>query len=172
MKIYGFFQVPNYLLEIKGLTTIQKMVLISFLRAGNNDAQIFPSYKTIARRCSISESTAKKTVKKLESMNILNVKRRIQDNRNTTNLYTINRKELERMPAYTEDKGSVSHGPGSASHGLGGVSHGLGVVRHTDPIKNPIYKEPGIKKKPNNFSTCRPTENYDHLAIDLFADDT
>ena len=167
----NYFKVPNCLMDIKGLTKNQMLVLFSLLMIGSNGAPVYPSYKTIASRCSISERKAIDTVKELENMNVLSITRRNLNGCNYTNLYDINLDVLYSMPVYTRDKGGAQHAPGTAQHAPG-------VVHDVHPIKNNIDKELNIKKyKPgnsnaNNFSTCRPTKNYNHLAVDLFADDT
>ena len=70
MNPNGYFQVPNYILEMTDLTSNQKLVLICLLRTGNNGAPIYPSYNTIARRCSINRRTAIKVMKQLDAIGV------------------------------------------------------------------------------------------------------
>ncbi len=173
MKIEtNYFKVPNCLMDIKGLTKNQILVLFSLFMTGSNGSPVYPSYKTIARRSRIDARTAKKVTKELENMYIVSVERRSRNNGgNYTNLYEINLDVLYSMPVYNKGKGGGHRPPG-------GDERPPGVVVSDHPIKNNIDKESYIKEykhgncKANNFSTCRPTENYDHLAVDLFADDT
>ena len=164
MYTNGFFQVPNYVLEIN-LTTIQKLVFICLFRTGNQGAAIYPSYETIARRCSISDRTAKKVMKQLEIMGVVHIKRRKIGKRNNTNLYTINLKELERM--YGEQTGNASNvnilksAAPSEYASPGGESPSLPLVNVLYPINNPNSKEPDIK----NHKVWHEDKNPESITI-------
>ena len=159
MKQTGFFKVPNILFDIKELTTYQKLALCYLFRAGNENAPIFPSYKTIAEKCGMNRSTAIKTVQSLETINVLHVRRRKRGYRNNnSNLYAIDEHVLNEMhirSRYKPDPGCFDE--------PGGVCDAPDLVDDTDPIKNQIYKEPDIKNHkvgPTQACAAISFENY------------
>jgi len=134
----GFFKVPNILLEMPDLSVYQKMVLICLMRSGNAGAPIFPGYKTIAARCSISKSTAIKTVRELKELCLINVRVRKIGRTNTSNLYTVNEEMINQMYLKNNTDPVRYSDPG-------GVYRALPLVADTHPRKNHRYKEPDIK---------------------------
>lgn len=67
-----FFQVPHKIFDLT-FTPYQISILLYLLRCAQfKDGQIFPSYKTIARNCHISERTAIRSIKELCKLGIVN----------------------------------------------------------------------------------------------------
>lgn len=58
-------------IETGKLTSDDKILLLYFYRCGNNQADIFPSFLTIAKVCGFSLSTAKRVVRKLTRMKLI-----------------------------------------------------------------------------------------------------
>lgn len=87
----NYFKVSNDIFEM-GLSVHQIVVLTYLSRCGNNDKKIFPSYATIAKKCKIGLSTAKRTVKELVELGLLSKDVRKQEGKscNDTNIYKIN----------------------------------------------------------------------------------
>lgn len=86
----NYFKIPNNIFEL-GLTTYEFVVTTYLLRLENNNSQSFPSYKTIAEKCNISERTAKNVVKSLVGLGLLSkVVRKTKDKKcNDTNVYKV-----------------------------------------------------------------------------------
>jgi len=67
-----------------------KIVYLYLCRCADSEGQAFPSYNTIAEKCSISRSTAIRAIKELKEAGLLSVEQRIEaDGSLTSNLYTI-----------------------------------------------------------------------------------
>lgn len=68
-----------------------KLVLLALADCADDNMQCFPSYSHIAKKSSISISTAKRIVKKLEEMQVLKKQHRFKKGKKATNkqyLYT------------------------------------------------------------------------------------
>ena len=156
-----YFQVPNETLDVR-LTIHQKMVLVYLCRAGNNGAPIYPSYSTIAEKCSMSRAKAISVVNELEGMGILIVERQRKDNYiNSTNLFYIKRDAL----LGAGDTGlhgepqmlSPQCRPPSPQHILPSPQcrppspqHIQGVVHDVDPINNQLIKNQNEEPRKKN----------------------
>ena len=70
-----------------------KIVYLYLCRCADEESQSFPSYNTIAKKCSISRRTAIRAVQELEDVGLLSRDRRTKAKNgklvNTSNLYTI-----------------------------------------------------------------------------------
>lgn len=67
-----------------------KIVYLYLCRCADSEGQAFPSYSTIAEKCSIGRRTAIKAVKELLAVGLLSVEQRTrEDGSLTSNLYTI-----------------------------------------------------------------------------------
>ncbi len=162
----GYFQTPNYILELANFNIYQKMVLICLYRMGNQGASIYPSYRTIAKRCSISRTQAIHVVKELILCGVLNVKKRKKKSRNNTNVYTINSDVLEANYREVRKNHIEDNGNGTQSK-PGSTEDTPRVVNNVYPIKNPSYKElnkknhsAGDAKKSNVFSFQEYIEKF------------
>ena len=69
----NYFRTPNRVFDLN-LTSSEKLVLVYLCRRSNN-AIAFPSYSTIASKCSITRMTAIKSVKTLEDKRLIMVNR-------------------------------------------------------------------------------------------------
>ncbi|CAM3980964.1 helix-turn-helix domain-containing protein [Arcobacter cloacae] len=68
-----------------------KLVLLALADCANDNMQCFPSYSHISKKASISISTTKRIVKKLESMQIIKKENRYKKGKRqqTSNIYTL-----------------------------------------------------------------------------------
>lgn len=82
-----YFQVPNDIFELE-ITATEKLILMYLIRCGNQGSNIFPSYKTIAEKCSLGRRTAINTIQHLEDKGLIKVQQRPKSNNdNYPNLY-------------------------------------------------------------------------------------
>lgn len=138
----GFFIAPNEVFDIEGLNVREKLVLYYLVRCANNHSKAFPSYNTIARKCSVSRVTAIETVKSLVSKKLLaKVERKSDAGDQTSNLYKVMVGSKEALP------GSTGHvPPPSTPH----VPPSTGDV----PYKELSINNYNSKKKPSAKADC------------------
>lgn len=89
-----------------------KLVLLSLADCADDNMQCFPSYSHIARKASISVTTAKRIVKKLEEMKALKKQNRFKKDRTkSSNIYTLNISSINMIPPrkVENDTTIVSH---------------------------------------------------------------
>lgn len=86
----NYFKVSNNIFEL-GLS-IQQIVVVTYIsRCENNNSKAFPSYTTIAEKCGMGVSTAKRTIKELVELGLLSkvVRKTKGKNCNDTNIYKV-----------------------------------------------------------------------------------
>lgn len=71
-----YFKAPNRIFDVEYLSEHAKMVFLYLTRCYNNSNFAFPSFETIAKKCSISKSTAFRAVKELENNGFVTKKKR------------------------------------------------------------------------------------------------
>ena len=81
-----YFQVPNTIFCVN-LTKYELLALVYLCRCNNNGKTAFPSYKTIAKNCSISRNKAIDAIRSLERKELIRVTRRPGNGKNNSNLY-------------------------------------------------------------------------------------
>lgn len=86
----GYFHAPNKIFEYDDLKVHDKVVYLYLCRCGHNSTA-FPSYNTIADKCSVSRSSAMRAVKALLEKGLLikHTRRNSHDERNKSNLYEV-----------------------------------------------------------------------------------
>ncbi len=86
-----FFQVANDIFDLDlGLDIYEKTAYIYLARCANN-SQAFPSYRTIADKCSMSRRKAVYVIDKLIEKDLISkTSRRLGPDRHTSNIYTVN----------------------------------------------------------------------------------
>ena len=109
-----YFQTPNEIFETK-LTVNEKIIYIYLCRCANNGKVAFPSYQTIADKCSISKSTAIRSIKVLVNEGYVIKQYRIkEDGENYSNLYNVSYNigsVTETPPSITQTPPSVIETP-------------------------------------------------------------
>lgn len=68
----NWFKAPNQVFDRQDLTASEKLVVLYLRRCANN-AKAFPSYATIALKCSITRRTAIRSIKGLEEKGIIEI---------------------------------------------------------------------------------------------------
>jgi hypothetical protein len=89
-----------------------KLVLLALADCADDNMQCFPSYSYISKKASISVSTAKRIVKKLEEMKALKKQNRFKKDRTkSSNIYTLNISSINMIPSkkVENDTNIVSH---------------------------------------------------------------
>ena len=82
----GFTQVPNFILENPDLSVGSKVVYAMFLRYAWNDNHCFPGQDTLAKHIGMSIGRVNQFIKELESVGLVEIKKRGQGK---TNLYKL-----------------------------------------------------------------------------------
>lgn len=77
-KINGFTKVPNSFLVRQDINIFEKMIWIILKKHQMNKTMCWPSMKTIGKEARCSETTVKKTIKKLEGKGLI-VKNKIKE---------------------------------------------------------------------------------------------
>lgn len=143
----GFFLGPNEIFDNEAVSVHEKLTYLYLCRCANNSTAAFPSYATIAAKCSISRRKAIECVEQLIEKELLQKTVRRGDSKNMSNLYKILRV--------------------GAPRALGGAQHALGVVQdmHQGGAHGAPYKELII----NNHSYKEPL-NKEHVPDGTSAD--
>ena len=86
----NFFMLPNGIFKFK-LKPRDFTVLACLVKHSNSDYTCFPSYRTIAKECSISQKTVGQALKTLSTKRLIKIlNRRREDGSKSSNLYRIN----------------------------------------------------------------------------------
>ncbi len=87
----GIYTLPNLSDKAKG-------VYVYLSRIADNDGYCFPFHKTIATRCSISESAVRKAITELEANGLLTkVVRRVSRRGGSSNIYQLHKVEITKV---------------------------------------------------------------------------
>lgn len=85
----NFFMVPNEIFKYK-LKPRDFTVLACLVKHSDNDYTCFPSYRTIAKECSISQKTVGQALKTLSNKKLIEISnRKREDGSKSSNLYRI-----------------------------------------------------------------------------------
>ncbi len=96
----GWFGIDKTIMELPKLSQNGKKVYVYLSRIADKDGYCFPFYKTIAKRCSISESTVAKAIRELEGAELLIKRQRVSRRGGSSNLYQVRKiKSQETMPS-------------------------------------------------------------------------
>ncbi|GGD43416.1 hypothetical protein GCM10012288_17150 [Malaciobacter pacificus] len=87
-----------------------KLVLLALADSADDNMQCFPSYAHIARKASISVSTAKRAIEKLEKIKALKKQNRFKKNKKeqTSNIYTLTIGSINMTLGQNDTRGSVT----------------------------------------------------------------
>ena len=85
----NFFMLPNEIFELK-LKPRDFTVLACLVKHSNSDCTCFPSYRAIAKECSISQKTVGQSLKVLSNKRLIEISnRKRNDGSKSSNLYHI-----------------------------------------------------------------------------------
>lgn len=88
----GWFYSYNIIFELS-LSEHAKLIYLYLCRCADNESQSFPSYNDMAKKCSVSQKTAIRAIKELETHGLIHHKQRTISRGEklslTSNLYTI-----------------------------------------------------------------------------------
>lgn len=99
----GYFFGPNEIFDHEKTDVYEKLVYLYLCRCANNSTSAFPSYQTIAEKCSMSRRKAVNVIDSLVEKKLLSKTVRRGDEKNQSNLYKV-------LSA------SAHHAPPSAQH--------------------------------------------------------
>lgn len=86
----NFFMLPNGIFELK-LKPRDFTVLACLVKHSDSDCTCFPSYRTIAKECSISQKTVGQALKVLSDKRLIEISNcKREDGSKSSNLYRIN----------------------------------------------------------------------------------
>ncbi|WP_375104090.1 conserved phage C-terminal domain-containing protein [Paenibacillus sp. RS8] len=170
----GFFIGPNEIFDRDDAGTHVKIVFLYLCRCANNSTVAFPSYNTIAAKCSMSRRKAIECVEWLVENKLLEKIIRRGEEKNGSNLYKIIR-------------GGAPHALGGAQHApdvvhsmhQGGAPHAPDVVHsmHQGGAPHAPYKElyinnHNINNHLNNTLSGKPDEGIPEQVIAYLNDRT
>ena len=85
-----YFQVPNKIFDVEEIDTYEKLVYMYLARCANHGSTAFPSYNTIADKCSMSKRKAINCVKQLIEVGlIIKHSRKVEKDKNLSNVYEV-----------------------------------------------------------------------------------
>jgi len=88
-KEKGWFGIDEAVAELPQLSQNGKKVYVYLSRIADKDGYCFPFYKTIAKRCSISESGVAKAIRELEGAGLITRRQRVSRRGGSSNLYQV-----------------------------------------------------------------------------------
>lgn len=143
----NFFIAQNMIFDLN-ISEHAKLVYLYLCRCADDESQAFPSYNTIAKKCSFSRMTAIRAIQTLQEIGLLSVKKRkIRKNGkllNTSNLYILYDSPNEGVVSES-DQGSTTQIPPLVSEsdqgGIREIPNKYPVI-NTNTDKDPsIYQE-------------------------------
>ncbi|SLJ98362.1 MULTISPECIES: helix-turn-helix domain-containing protein [unclassified Paenibacillus] len=144
----GFFMGPNEIFDDIDTKTHEKLVYLYLCRCANN-AAAFPSYTTIAEKCSMSRRKAIDCIDWLIERKLLVKRVRRTEGLNESNVYEILRPSAQHAPRVVQDMhhGSAQDAPGVVHHmHQGGAQH---APYKELSINNYSYKENNSPESPS-----------------------
>ncbi len=92
----GWFGIDETVVELPELSQNGKNVYIYLSKIADKDGYCFPFYRTIAKKCSISESTVAKAIRELEEAGLLTKRQRVSRRGGSSNLYQVRKMRSQR----------------------------------------------------------------------------
>ena len=85
----NFFIAQNMIFDLD-ISEHAKITYLYLCRCADDESQAFPSYNTIAEKCSFSRSTAIRSIQELEEIGLLSVEKRYEEDADGSKVYTSN----------------------------------------------------------------------------------
>lgn len=105
----GYFFGPNEIFDNEIADVYEKLVYLYLCRCANNSASAFPSYQTIADKCSMSRRKAVNVIESLISKKLLSKTVRAGDEKNQSNLYKVLSASAHHAPPSAQDAPPLVH---------------------------------------------------------------
>lgn len=162
------------------LSEHSKITYLYLCRCADNDSKSFPSYSTIAKKCSFSRSTAIRAIKELEEIKLLYKQERLKSIKgktcNTSNLYYVFPEPYETTDIQEiEEEENIIVVPkndiwGSVTQTLGVVSH----IHHPSITQTPkgLHKEVQHINKDNDVANAQINQSFINQFYNLWANIT
>jgi hypothetical protein len=101
------FEAMAMVVTVENISPINKLVLILLSNYADQNSKCFPSYEKIAKLANCSRRTAVRSINTLNKLGLIDIERRkLSNNDNQSNIYTINRPSVTMSPA--SDKDSIN----------------------------------------------------------------
>ncbi len=101
------FEAMAMVVTVENISPINKLILILLSNYADENNKCFPSYEKISKLANCSRRTAVRSINKLEEIGLVSIqKRRLSNNDNQSNIYTINRPSVTMSPP--SDKDSIN----------------------------------------------------------------
>ncbi|NLZ45350.1 MAG: helix-turn-helix domain-containing protein [Clostridiales bacterium] len=161
-----FFIAQNMIFDLD-ISEHAKITYLYLCRCADDESQAFPSYNTIAQKCSFSRRTALRAVQKLQEVGLLSVENRkiLKKGKlvNTSNLYILYDSPNEGVVTHSHQGGDTqSPGVVTHSHQGGDTQSPRTIPNYKDPVfintQSVSQKKPKKEKQPAGNMTDRQTE--------------
>jgi len=103
------FEAMAMVVTVENISPINKLILILLSNYADENNKCFPSYEKISKLANCSRRTAVRSINKLEEIGLVSIqKRRLSNNDNQSNIYTINRPSVRMSPPSDKDSTTPS----------------------------------------------------------------
>ena len=161
----GWFAAPKQIFE-SNLPTDAKLILLYLCRCAGADGKAFPSYRDIAKKCSITRRHAIDVIADLKRAGIVTAEpQRRKDGGKSSNKYTL---DLSKLPGVVNDihQGSEQHSPGGEQGSLASLSKETDIKR-TNEVYNIASEFQGTPSPPDPAKRNGHKIAYDELPDDF-----
>jgi hypothetical protein len=98
------FEAMAMVVTVEDISPINKLILILLSNYADENNKCFPSYDKIAKLANCSRRTAVRSINTLNKLNLISIERRkLSNNDNQSNVYTINRPSVRMSPPSDKD---------------------------------------------------------------------
>jgi|TARA_B110000037_G_C17011706_1_gene461583 hypothetical protein len=103
------FEAMAMVVTVEDISPINKLVLILLSNYADENSKCFPSYDKIAKLANCSRRTAVRSINTLNKLGLVSIERRkLSNNDNQSNIYTINRPSVRMSPPSVKDSTTPS----------------------------------------------------------------
>lgn len=103
------FEAMAMVVTVEDISPINKLVLILLSNYADENSKCFPSYDKIAKLANCSRRTAVRSINTLSKLGLVSIERRkLSNNDNQSNIYTINRPSVRMSPPSVKDSTTPS----------------------------------------------------------------
>ena len=103
------FEAMAMVVTVEDISPVDKLILLLLSNYADENYKCFPSYDKISKLANCSRRTAVRSINRLEETGHIRIKkRRLSNNDNQSNIYTINRPSVRMSPASDKDSTTPS----------------------------------------------------------------